>query len=82
MWGLTKLHGRPIHPELQDMYDWPHTITAICAIRQKYDGFQELPEVPPVEHWDFPAIIDRHIEKIYPSSRKKNYEVDVTDVDD
>jgi hypothetical protein len=82
MWGLSKANGRAVHPDLETMWDWPHTITTACALRQKYDSFLELPEMPPVEWWDYPDYIDRHVEKLYPSSKKSHYEVPLDDVDD
>jgi hypothetical protein len=42
----------------------------------KYDSFSELPETPPEEHWDFPKLIERHIEKLYPHM-KSSGSVDV-----
>lgn len=83
MFGLSKLQGRPIHPDLPHMHDWPHTISTVCALRQKYDSFQELLEVPPEEIWDFSFEIDKWIERLYPNSKKRtSLDIPVAEVDD
>jgi hypothetical protein len=83
VWGFAKLTGRPIHPSLKEVYDWPHTITTVCALRQKYDGFLELSEPPPIEWWDFPRYIQLHLEKLYPNmkEKKQHLEIDLDDVE-
>lgn len=82
MWAIAKATGRPLHPELgNDVWDWPHTITQVVALRQRYDSLQEMAEPPPEEWWDFPHLIRQHIEKLYPSSKKTAAEVDVTDIE-
>ena len=70
MWRLTKNTSRPFHPDLADTWDWPNTVTFFVGLRMKYDSFLELSEVPPEEHWDFPHLIDKHIEKLYPHIKK------------
>jgi hypothetical protein len=50
-------------------------------IRQRYDSYLELPESLPEEHWDFPYLVRRHIERVYPSSKKTQAEVDVSDIE-
>lgn len=82
MFGLSKLQGRPIHPDLPHVFDWPHTIVTVCALRQKYDSFLELTEVPPEEWWDHADYIEKHIEKLYPGSKKKTHlDIQLADVD-
>ena len=82
MWSIAKSTGRPIHPQLPDMHEWPHTITACVTLRARYDSYQEFSEPIPQEYWDFPHLVRQHIEKLYPSSAKKSsHEVDV-DIED
>jgi hypothetical protein len=48
----------------------------------RYDSYQELIEVPPEEHWDFPKLIERHIERLYPSVKKTSADVSVDEVEE
>lgn len=82
MWSLVKNTGNAIHKGLPvNIWEWPNTVTFAIALRQKYDSFLELPEVPPEEHWDFPDLITRHIEKIYPHMKKSSAEYDSSAVE-
>lgn len=83
MWSIIKASGRPLHPNLGEFWEWPHTITTIVALRMRYDSYQELTEPPPQEHWDHPDIIRSHIEKLYPSAKKgsTSVEIDMSDVE-
>jgi AMMECR1 domain-containing protein len=48
----------------------------------RYDSYLELPEVPPEEWWDFPDLIRRHIEKVYPHTKSSSSaEIAVDDVE-
>jgi hypothetical protein len=49
------------------MQEWPHTITSIVALRQRYDTYAEFTEPLPQEHWDYPHLVRAHIERMYPS---------------
>lgn len=81
MWTIAKHTGRPLHPDLGDAWDWPHTITNVVALRQRYDSYQEMSEPPPEEWWDFPHLIRQHIDKLYPSHKKTTTDVEVTEVE-
>jgi hypothetical protein len=81
MWNIAKSTGRPLHPSLPDVWDWPYTVAHAVMIRQRYDSYLELPESLPEEHWDFPYLVRRHIERVYPSSKKTQAEVDVSDIE-
>lgn len=83
MWNIAKTTGRPLHPSLPDMWDWPHTIANVVMLRQKYDSFGELSEPVPEEIWDFPHLVRRHVEKLYPSkNNKKTFaEVDMNEIE-
>lgn len=75
--------GQPLHPILRDEPEWPNTITHIIALRMRYDSYQELIEVPPEEHWDFPSIIRSHIDRLYPNMKQKtSTEYSVDEVED
>jgi len=77
----VKQTGRPLHADLVDVWDWPNTITYLVALRMKYDSFQEMSEVPPEEHWDYPALIRRHVETLYPGLKKTSVEISADDVE-
>ncbi len=83
MWSLAKNTGRHIHQTLPvNLWEWPNTVTLAIALRQKYDSFQELTEVPPEEHWDFPYLIKRWIERLYPHTKNKSgADIDIGDVE-
>lgn len=82
LWSIVKNTSRPLHSDLTDIWDWPNTVTYLVALRQRYDSYLELSEVPPEEHWDFPRLIQLHIEKLYPSMKNKSSaEVDITDIE-
>lgn len=82
MWSIAELSGRPLTPELVYTYDLPHTLTAAIALYKKYQSFRELSEPVPEEWYDYPNMVERHMEKLYPSSKKSNYEIRVDEVDD
>lgn len=55
----------------------------LIKLRMRYDSYQELPEMPPEEWWDYPQYINAHIEKLYPSIKKNNsVEVEVEEIED
>jgi len=61
----------------------PNTISMLIKLRMRYDSYQELPEMPPEEWWDYPQYINAHIEKLYPSIKKNNsVEVEVEEIED
>jgi hypothetical protein len=63
------------------MQEWPHTVTTIVALRQRYDSFSEFSEPLPQEHWDYPHLVRAHIERMYPSASKKtSHEVDFNSI--
>lgn len=73
MWSLAKQTNGKMHHNLpMNLWEWPNTVTLAIALRQKYDTFQELTEVPPEEYWDFPFLIRRWIERIYPHMKNKS----------
>lgn len=72
MWAIAKDTGTALHSSLKNVVDFPHTITSAIALRRRYDSFYELPEIPPEEWWDFPHLIRRHIDKLYPSSKNRD----------
>lgn len=83
MWSIVKTSGRSIHPSLGDFWEWPHTITTMIGLRMRYDSYLELSEPPPEEHWDFPEIIRRHIEKLYPNIKGgSGAEISSEDIED
>lgn len=45
-----------------------------------YDSLQELPEQLPEEHWDYPHIVRRHIDKIY--GKKKETDIFVEELNE
>jgi len=51
------------------------------ALRQRYDSLMELSDVPPEEYWDYPALIRRHIENLYPGMNKSSADVSTDDVE-
>jgi hypothetical protein len=71
MWSIARSTGRPLHPDLVNMQEWPHTITTITALRQRYDSYAEFSEPLPQEHWDYPHLVRAHIDRMYPSSKKR-----------
>lgn len=81
MWNIAKSTGRPLHPSLPDVWNWPYTITQAVHLRQRYDSYLELTEAVPEEHWDYPHLVRRHIERIYPSKKKTSGEIDVAEVE-
>ena len=82
LWGIIKKTGRSLHPDLEDVWNWPNTISYLIALRTKYDSFLELSEVPPEEHWDYPYLINRWIERLYPNSKNKSSaEVDISEIE-
>lgn len=82
MWTVAELSGRPLHPDLIYPCDLPYSISNAIALYKKYQSFRELPEPMPEEWYDFPDYVDRHIEKIYPHTKKSSYEVNPEEVDD
>jgi hypothetical protein len=83
LWSIVKTTGRPLHESLTEVWNWPNTITLFVALRQKYDSFMELSEVPPEEHWDYPRLIRQHIEKLYPGMRDKSTtDINLEEVED
>jgi len=81
LWSIVKATGRPLHPTLTDVWNWPNTITFFIALRQRYDSFAELSEPLPQEHWDFPHLIKRHIERLYPGANKSSADVEVSEIE-
>lgn len=82
-WTIAKKTGRPLHPDLEAVYDWPNTITYIVGVRMRYDSYLELMEVPREEIWDYPHLIREHIDKLYPKPKNSStIQVDAEDIDD
>jgi hypothetical protein len=81
LWSIVKTSGRPLHTSLTNVWDWPNTITTLIALRQRYDSFSELSEMPPEEWWDYPHLIRQHIEKLYPGLNKSSAEFSTDDVE-
>lgn len=81
MWNIAKSTGRPLHPSLGDMWEWPHTITYVVALRQRYDSYLELSEPIPEEWWDYPHKVRMHVEKLYPSKKKTSAEFELSELE-
>lgn len=81
MWNIAKSTGRPLHPSLPDVWEWPHTITYVVSLRQRYDSYLELSEPIPVEWWDYPGKVRMHIEKLYPSKKKTTHDIDFSSME-
>lgn len=71
IWRTAKELNRPLDSELAELREWPNTITTAIALRMRYDGYAEFPEPLPVEHWDYPNMVEAHIEKMYPHMKNK-----------
>jgi len=88
MWGVAKSTGRPLHPDFSDVWDWPHTLSYVVSLRQRYDSYLELIEPLPEEHWDYPHLVRQHIERIYPNSKNKRsggdevVEIEMADIEE
>jgi len=83
LWGIARNTGRPLWTDLEYASEWPHTLTHVVSLRQKYDSFLELSEPVPEEWWDIPHLVRRHIEKLYPSKKGSSVaEVNVSDIED
>lgn len=62
----------------------PSTISYLISLRIRYDGYGELLEVPPEEHWDYPHLIRKHMEQLYPTlnKNKSNISVDEDEIEE
>jgi hypothetical protein len=65
------------------MQEWPHTITTITALRQRYDSYSEFTEPLPQEHWDYPHLVRAHIDRMYPTrAGRSTHEIDSDSIEE
>lgn len=81
MWSVAEKTGRPLYPSLRDVWDWPYTVMTVVQLRRRYDSYLELSEPIPEEHWDYPHLVRRHIERLYPRQQKSELEVPMSDIE-
>jgi hypothetical protein len=63
---------------VERVFDLPFSWTYTFNQRFYYDSLQELPEQLPEEYWDYPRIVQRHIDKLY--GKKKEDKIDIEEI--
>lgn len=56
----------------ENVVELPFTWTYAFTQRMYYDSLAELPEQLPEEHWDYPHLVRRHVDKIYGKKRESD----------